>query len=188
MGLPAGAVDVVATAPTAVLRTRVAGSTPPEARWQTHIVSGRATRLVGAGGLPSEESIRVPVLWAFVVGVTNVVLAWAFWWLDLSTFHALAIVLIAAVYIGFAVADGRAKVIAVEVAVASVFVVLAASAVTGTAWLLVVAYAGHGFKDLWQHRHHFVANTRWWPPFCATIDWLVAGILVVLIAAGVEFH
>jgi hypothetical protein len=136
----------------------------------------------------SDESIRVPVLWGLVVGGLNVVLAWVFWWLDLSTFHALAIVLIAAVYIGFAVADGRAMVIAVEVAVASVFVVLAASAVTGTAWLLVVGYAGHGFKDLWQHRHRFVANTRWWPPFCATIDWLVAAILVVLIAAGVDFH
>ena len=137
---------------------------------------------------PQKQSIRVPVLWGFVVGGLNVVSAWAFWWLDLSTFHALAIVLIASVYIGFAVADGRAKVIAVEVAVASVFVVLAATAVTGTAWLLVVAYAGHGFKDLWQHRHHFVANTRWWPPFCATIDWLVAAILVVLIAGGVDFH
>ena len=28
------------------------------------------------------------------------------------------------------------------------------------------ALAGHGLKDLWQHRSHFVANTRWWPPFC----------------------
>ena len=150
-------------------------------------VSGRVTGPVSAGS-SSEKSIRVPVLWGFVVGGFNVVSAWAFWWLDLSTFHALAIALIAAVYIGFAVADGRARVIAAEVAVASVFVVLAAIAVTGTAWVLVVAYAGHGFKDLWQHRHHFVANTRWWPPFCAAVDWLVAAILVVLIAAGVDFH
>jgi hypothetical protein len=143
---------------------------------------------VGAGVSSAGESIRAPVLWGFVVGVLNVVTAWVFWWLDLSTFHALAIVFIAAVYVGFAVADGRAKVMAVEVAVASIFVVLAAVAVTGSAWLLVVAYAGHGFKDWWQHRHHFVANTRWWPPFCATIDWLVAAILAVLIAAGVDFN
>jgi hypothetical protein len=120
--------------------------------------------------------------------VFNVVAAWAFWWLDLSTVHALAIALVAAVYIGFAVADGRPKVIAVEVGVASIFVVLAAIGVTETVWVLVIAYAGHGFKDLWQHRTHFVANTRWWPPFCATIDWLVALALVILIAAGVDFH
>jgi len=135
-----------------------------------------------------ESSIRAPVLWAFVVGGINVAAAPLFWWLDLSTFHALAIVLIAAVYIGFAVADGRPKVIAVEVGVASVFVVLAAIAVVETAWLLVIAYAGHGLKDLWQHRTHFVANTRWWPPFCATVDWLVAAVLAILITAGVDFH
>ncbi len=118
----------------------------------------------------------------------NLAAAPAFWWLDLSTFHTLAITLIAAVYIGFAVADGRPRILVVEVGVASAFVVLAAAAVTQTAWLLVIAYAAHGCKDLWQHRSHFVANTRWWPPFCATVDWLVAAILIVLIATGVDFH
>jgi hypothetical protein len=34
-----------------------------------------------------------------------------------------------------------------------------------------------------------VANTRWWPPFCLVIDWVVAAILVVLlIAVGVDLH
>ena len=46
----------------------------------------------------------------------------------------------------------------------------------------------HGFKDLWQHRSHYVANTRWWPPFCLVVDWVAAAILVVLIAVGVDFH
>jgi hypothetical protein len=137
---------------------------------------------------PPMQSIRVPVLWGVIFGAINVVAAPAFWWLEFSTFHALCISLIAAVYIGFAVADGRPKVIVVETAVAFVFVVLAATAVTGTAWFLVIAYAGHGLKDLWQHRHHFVENTRWWPPFCLTVDWVVAATLVALIAAGVDFH
>ena len=70
--------------------------------------------------------------------------------------------------------------IAVEAAVAAVFVVVAAAGVTGPAWLLVAGFAGHGFKDLWQHRSHYVANTRWWPPFCLVVDWVVAAILVVL--------
>ncbi|HEX8135935.1 MAG TPA: hypothetical protein VF880_21205 [Actinomycetes bacterium] len=43
-------------------------------------------------------------------------------------------------------------------------------------------------KDLWQHRRHFVANTRWWPPFCLVVDWVAAAILVVLITVGVDFH
>jgi hypothetical protein len=67
-------------------------------------------------------------------------------------------------------------------------VVVAAAGVTGSAWLLVLGLTGHGFKDLWQHRSHYVANTRWWPPFCLVVDWLVAAILIVLIAAGVDFH
>ena len=62
------------------------------------------------------------------------------------------------------------------------------TAVTGSAWLLVVGYAGHGLKDFWQERYHYVANTRWWPPFCAAVDWLLAVILVIEIAAGVNFH
>jgi hypothetical protein len=108
--------------------------------------------------------------------------------LGLSTVHALAISLIAAVYIGFAVADGRPKIIAVETCVAGVFVVLAAVGITETAWILVIAYFAHGAKDLWQHRTHFVAGTRWWPPFCAAVDFLVAAIIAIQIAAGVSFH
>jgi hypothetical protein len=102
--------------------------------------------------------------------------------------QALLLAAIAAVYVGFAVADGRPKVIAVECTVAGAFVLLAAAGVTGSAWLLVVGYTGHGLKDFWQERTRYVANTRWWPPFCAAIDWLVAAVLAVEIAAGVGFH
>ena len=33
----------------------------------------------------------------------------------------------------------------------------------------------------------FVGNTRWWPPFCAAVDQLIAAVLVVEKAAGVDF-
>lgn len=134
------------------------------------------------------QSLWQPVGWGVVFAALSVLSPLAFWWLDVATVHALAIALIAAIYIGFAVADGRPRVIAVEVAVASVFVVLAAFGSTYSVWLLVVGYAGHGLKDLWQGRHQFVANTRWWPPFCATIDLLVAAILVIQIVVGMDFH
>ena len=80
------------------------------------------------------------------------------------------------------------RVIVIECGVAAAFVLLASVSVTGTAWLLVVGYAGHGLKDLWQERHHFVANTRWWPPFCACVDGVVALVLIAEIAVGVNFH
>jgi hypothetical protein len=133
-------------------------------------------------------SLRVPILWGFVFGGIQAASPVGFGWLEPATVQALLLCFIAAVYVGFAVADGRPHVIAVECAIAAVFVLLASASVTGTAWLLVVGYAGHGFKDLWQERHHFVANTRWWPPFCCAVDMLVALVLVAMIAAGVDFH
>jgi hypothetical protein len=100
----------------------------------------------------------------------------------------LSVALIASIYIGFAVADGRPTVIAVETSVAGVFVVLAAAGVTGSAWFLVIGLTGHGLKDLWQHRSHYVANARWWPPFCLTVDWVAAAVIAVEIVNGVHFH
>ena len=96
--------------------------------------------------------------------------------------------LIASVYIGFAVADGRPNVIVAESIVASVFVVVAAAAVTGTVWLIVAGLVGHGLKDLWQHRRQFVANTRWWPPSCVVVDWVAAALIAIAIIAGVDLQ
>jgi hypothetical protein len=137
---------------------------------------------------PVRRSLRTPVIWGLVVGAIQAASPLGFWWLPAATVQALLLSLIAAVYIGFAVADGRPQVIAVESVVAAVFVVLAAAGVTATMWLLVAGYAGHGLKDFWQERRRYVANTRWWPPFCAAVDWLVAAVLVVEIVAGVNFH
>jgi hypothetical protein len=130
-------------------------------------------------------SLRTPMAWGVVFGVLQAASPLALFWLDSRTAYALGLPLIAAVYIGFAVADGRAHVLAVETAVASAFVVVAAAAVTGSAWLIVAGLAGHGVKDMWQHRTGFVAGTRWWPPFCAAVDFVAAGLIAVAITAGV---
>ena len=70
---------------------------------------------------------------------------------------------------------------------AAIFVIVAAAAVTGSPWPLVLGLAGHGLKDLWQHRSQFVANTRSWPPFGLVVDWVAAAIITVEIVAGVGF-
>jgi hypothetical protein len=129
-----------------------------------------------------------PVVWGVVVGVLQAASPLVLWWLDAATVYAAGIMVIAAIYIGFAVADGRPRVIAVETSVATVFILIAAVAVTGSPWLLVVGFIGHGLKDLWQHRRQFVANTHWWPPFCLVVDWVVAAVIVVEILAGVAFR
>ena len=139
--------------------------------------------VAGSAGV---RDLRMPVVWGLVFGLLQAASPVAFFWLDPATVYALGLVLIAAVYIGFGVADGRAKVLAVETCVASLFVIVAAVAVTGSGWLLVTGLAGHGLKDLWQHRTRFVAHTRWWPPFCATVDFVAAAAIALLIATGVQ--
>jgi hypothetical protein len=126
--------------------------------------------------------------WGVAVGAVQAGVALAFWWLDPSTVHALMVVLIAAIYIGFAVSDGRTNVIVVECSVVAVFFVVAAVAVAVTPWVLVALYLAHGAKDLWQHRHQFVRGTRWWPPFCFAVDVTVASIVAAQILLGVNFH
>jgi hypothetical protein len=135
-----------------------------------------------------KRGVPLPIICGALVGVAQSATPLAFWWLDPRTVYAMGLVFIAAVYIGFAVADGRPKVIAVETGVASIFVVIAALAVTGSVWLIVIGLAGHGLKDLWQHRRQFVADTRWWPPFCLVVDWVAAAIIAVSIIAGVDFQ
>ena len=128
------------------------------------------------------------MVWGVVVGVVTAASPLAFWWLDPPTVYAFGLVLIAAIYIGFAVADGRPKVIIAESLVASVFVVIAGIAVTESVWLIVVGLFGHGLKDLWQHRSQFVSTTRWWPPFCVVVDWIAAAIIAVAIIVGIDLE
>ncbi|HEU5037374.1 MAG TPA: hypothetical protein VFT70_10230 [Nocardioides sp.] len=141
---------------------------------------------LGLSTARSLRDLRVPILAGVAIGVLQALTPFAFWWLPAATVYAMGVAVIAAVYIGFSVADGRPRVIAVETAVATLFLVVAAAGVTGTAWLLVAGLTGHGVKDYWQHRTHFVANTRWWPPFCATVDIVVSTILAVALVAGAD--
>ena len=77
--------------------------------------------------------------------------------------------------------------LAVEVGVASVFLVVVAAAVTASPWSVVAGLTAHGLEDLWQRRTQFVTGTRWWPPFCATVDWVAAGLIAVATTAHVPF-
>ena len=147
----------------------------------------RAARRRGTVAAGRIGTLRTPVAWGLVWGCLQAASPLALFWLDDAIVYAFGLTLIAAIYIGFAVADGRPRIIAVETGVAAAFVVVAAVAVTGSAWLLVAGLAGHGLKDLWQHRTGFVANTRWWPPFCATVDFVAATIIAITVVVGFYF-
>jgi hypothetical protein len=124
---------------------------------------------------------RGPVLSGVLVGVLQGATPLALPWLDPTTVLALGLPFIAAVYVGFAVADGRTHVLVVESAVASAFVLVAAAAVPGRPWLIVAGLLAHALKDLWQHRTQFVRGTRWWPPFCAAVDVVAAAVITLVV-------
>jgi hypothetical protein len=132
--------------------------------------------------------MRAAIMWGAIVGAIQSASPLGFWWLDPATVYALGLAAIAFVYIGFAVADGRWRVIAAESVVAMAFVVVATAGVTGPAWLLALGLAAHGVKDAWQQRSQYVSGTRWWPPFCAAVDWVVALIIGIEIVAGVRLQ
>ena len=141
-------------------------------------------QVVGDSRIPNgRQAIRAAVLWGLLFGGMQAAAPLLVWWLAPGTVYAISLTLIASVYIGFAVADGRPTIIAVESCVAAIFVVVAAAAITGPAWLLVIGLVGHAFKDLWQHRRQYVAGTRWWAPFCCTVG-LVAPALITLAILG----
>jgi hypothetical protein len=84
---------------------------------------------VDALAQPLRAGLRAPVAAGLVIGVAQAATPLAFWWLDTATVYALGLAAIASIYIGFAVADGRRTVLAVETGVASMFVIIAAAAV-----------------------------------------------------------
>ena len=125
------------------------------------------------------------MVWGVAVGLASAALPVVLFWLPPVTVYAVSVAVIAAVYIGFAVADGRTHVLAVETTVATAFILLIALAlhdITGSLWLVVAGLFLHGVKDLWQHRTQFVRNTRWWPPFCLAVDWTAAPTIAAFAA------
>ena len=65
---------------------------------------------------PTAGRLRQPIMWGLLVGSLQAASPIAFWWLQPATVHGMSIAFIAAVYIGFAIADGRTRVITVEIA------------------------------------------------------------------------
>jgi hypothetical protein len=128
------------------------------------------------------------ILSGVAVGIFQAFSPIVLWWLDAVDVWGVALALIASVYVGFAVGDGRKAVIAVEVTVAFAFVVCATLAMASFPWLIVIGLLAHGLKDLWQHRTQFVANTRWWPPFCLVVDVVAAALTAALLWTGFDLR
>jgi hypothetical protein len=95
---------------------------------------------------------------------------------------ALLLAAIGAIYVGFAIADGGRSALVLEVGGAVVFLFIAALSLWVSPTLLVLGYVLHGFWDYAHHRRLITTTIRrWYPPFCAIYDWVLAGLLLVLL-------
>jgi|TARA_B100001059_G_scaffold221178_1_gene243893 hypothetical protein len=97
--------------------------------------------------------------------------------LPIEVSHALAallLTLIAGVYIGFAVNDGRMSRIVTESLVAITFVIFAVWALLNAPVLLPLGYIAHAAWDFLHHTPLFnVKMPKWYVPACVVYDVIV---------------
>ena len=96
---------------------------------------------------------------------------------------ALLLVLIAGVYIGFAVIDGRWFVLLAESVAALAFLFLAVY-VFGSAHpvgLLAGGYFLHGAWDLAHHPGPMVGERAWYAVGCVVYDWAVGAFILLML-------
>jgi hypothetical protein len=98
---------------------------------------------------------------------------------------ALILTGIGAVYVGFAISDGRQKWIVIELAVAIGFLALAALGLWVSPVYLGTGYFLHGVWDILHHSPQPLQTRvpRWYPSFCAVYDWVVAIFIFVRLQA-----
>ncbi|HKF41662.1 MAG TPA: DUF6010 family protein [Thermoanaerobaculia bacterium] len=127
--------------------------------------------------------MRIPaILVGIAGGALNAWIAWSRWIPDPLAFHAVSLAMIAAIYLGFAFSDGRISILIIELAVGTVFIVLALLGLWQAPVFIAAGLILHAFWDL-AHRPNVVTTKLpgWYPAFCAAYDFVLAG---VFLAAG----
>ncbi|MGE3512781.1 MAG: hypothetical protein AB7N65_28290 [Vicinamibacterales bacterium] len=101
-------------------------------------------------------------------------------------FYPTVLIVVASFYVLFAVMGGSPRALVLELAVMSVFVVIAVAGFKGNLWLVVAGIAAHGVMDFFVHGR-IVANAgmpAWWPAFCGSFDIAMPACLVWLSSTG----
>lgn len=87
---------------------------------------------------------------------------------------ALLLAMIAGIYIGFAVNDGRLSRIILEASVAVLFVIFAMWAVMNAPMMLPAGYIAHAVWDFLHHTALFkVKMPTWYVPACVVYDVMI---------------
>lgn len=98
------------------------------------------------------------------------------------SFYPVVLIVIATLYLLFAVQAGSTGALAAEAIPALVFVAMATIGFRTTPWLVVAGLALHGVFDFFHHA--VIANPGvpvWWPGWCLAYDVVAAAYLAALI-------
>jgi hypothetical protein len=100
-------------------------------------------------------------------------------------FYPVVTIVIAALYVLFAVIGNSTRALVLDLLVGIVFVMLAVAGYKRSLWIVAAALAGHGVLDL---AHAAVISNpgvpSWWPEFCLTYDVSAAAYLAWLLKSG----
>jgi RsiW-degrading membrane proteinase PrsW (M82 family) len=84
--------------------------------------------------------------------------------------------LIAALYVGFALAGGYTRAIIIQSIGASGFIAMALAGQWLSPWFLLAGLVLHGFWDIvFDRRASAGVKPIWYAAFCASYDWILAG-------------
>jgi hypothetical protein len=93
---------------------------------------------------------------------------------------ALLLAMIGGAYVGFAARDGRPSANLIELAGGLAFASVGLAGLQFNPLLIAAGYVGHGFWDLFHHRHGPYADTpHWYIPFCVVYDWILGAFLLI---------
>lgn len=121
------------------------------------------------------------ILAGIASGGLTALIAWSSFIPDPLAFHSVALAIIGAIYLGFAISDGRLSIMLLELSVGTGFVVLALLGLWLAPMFLALGLILHGFWDL-AHRPRGITTKlpAWYPPFCAAYDFVFAGVFLLL--------
>ena len=86
-------------------------------------------------------------------------------------FYPTVMIVIALYYVLFAVMSGSVRTVVIESVVMTLFAAAAVAGFKWSAWIVVVALAGHGIFDAFHG--HIIENAgvpAWWPAWCLAYD------------------
>lgn len=93
-------------------------------------------------------------------------------------FYPTVLIVVASLYVLFAVMGGSGLALLTELAIMSAFVVAAVAGFKRSMWIVVAGLAAHGMLDA---VHAQVVDNAgvpaWWPAFCGTYDVAAAAVL-----------